>query len=121
MTSVGNPSKCVTDNVNHIRLFPTQSHVKMAERDMLRRLVLGGGKVRSAVGVAQSPPVPRPPANRRGPRGLDPRQIVLLLIETLALQDLHSTTFLVYFSQFCPKVLVDVVWSLGSLEACQQV
>ena len=93
---------------------------------MLRRLVLGGGKVRSAVGVAQSPPVPRPPvprppANRRGPRGLDPRQIVLLLIETLALQDLHSTTFLVYFSQFCPKVLVDVVWSLGSLEACQQV
>ena len=90
-------------------------------RDMLRRLVLGGGKVRSAVGVAQSPPVPRPPANRRGPRGLDPRQIVLLLVETLALQDLHSTTFLVYFSQFCPKVLVDVVWSLGSLEACQQV
>ena len=90
-------------------------------RDMLRRLVLGGGKVRSAVGVAQSPPVPRPPANRRGPRGLDPRQIVLLLIETLALQDLHSTTFLVYFSQFCPKVLLDVVWSLGSLEACQQV
>ena len=43
----------------------------------------------SSAGVA-SPPVPRP-ANRRGPRGLDARQIVLLLIHPSELKHLQPS------------------------------
>ena len=77
-------------------------------------------EVRSASQVLPSPPVPRP-ANRRAPRGLDARQIVLLLI---LLSDSSSVRSLDGMSHVgLPKSTpwMDVWWRMVSLEACQQV
>ena len=79
-------------------------------------------EVRSAASqvLPTSPPVPRP-ANRRAPRGLDARQIVLLLI---LLSDRSSVRSLDGMSHVgLPKSTpwMDVWWRMVSLEACQQV
>ena len=84
---------------------------------MLRRLRCGQRgvecalrrrEVRSASQVLPSPPVPRP-ANRRAPRGLDARQIVLLLI--LPSDTSSVRTLLTCFIWVCPKALLG--WMCG--------
>ena len=77
-------------------------------------------EVRSASQVLPSPPVPRP-ANRRAPRGLDARQIVLLLIlpsDTSCVRSL-ADMFHLGLPKSTPRL--DVWWRMVSLEACQQV
>ena len=77
-------------------------------------------EVRSASQVLPSPPVPRP-ANRRAPRGLDARQIVLLLILPSDTSSVRSLADMFHLGLPKSTPRLDVWWRMVSLEACQQV
>ena len=79
-----------------------------------------GDEVTNIAGVAGCPPVPRP-ANRRAPRGLDARQIVLLLILPSDTSSVRSLADMFHLGLPKSTPRLDVWWRMVSLEACQQV